>query len=121
MKKLANRDDRRDFGRRHTVMHAWAFPKGRDRVPCTVRNISSTGALLEFASGSPPFDSFRLAIPVLRQEWWCDVRDRRPNHLGVHFDYMDRILAPSASPRMKGTFRDLHQLGRKVHGITMRM
>ena len=120
MKKQFKRDDRRDFGRRATVIHAWAFPKGRARVPCVVRNISTSGALLEFAYGSPQADSFRLVVPVLDQEWWCDVRHRRPNALGVYFDFMDRIMAPGPPQRARGKFRELVHSGRKIHGIAVK-
>lgn len=120
MKNKGNRSERRDFGRRATVMHAWAYPKGRFGVPCTIRNVSATGALLEFSYGTPQADSFRLVVPILRQEWWCDVRHRRPKALGVYFDYMDGILAPAGPQKAKGKFRELIHSGRKIHGSPVR-
>ena len=120
MSKQGTRADRRDFGRRATVIHAWAFPRGRQRVPCIIRNISTSGALLEFAYGSPKADNFRLVVPSLRQEWMCDVRHRRPNSLGVYFDFMTQILKNRSSEKVRGGFRELAYSGRKIHGMPVR-
>ena len=119
MKKSGNRVERREFGRRKTVIHAWAFPRGRARVPCIIRNISTTGALLEFAFGAPKAESFRLVVPSLQQEWTCDVRHRRPKLLGVYFDFMSSIvMAPATEQPTYKNFPFTHS-GRKIHGMPM--
>ncbi len=120
MRQQGNRADRRDFGRRASVIHAWAFPSGRARVPCIIRNISTSGALLEFAYGSPKADSFRLVVPSLRQEWICDVRHRRPHSLGVYFDFMGKIIKARAHQKTSSAFRELAYTGRKIHGMPTR-
>ena len=46
-RKRSSYSDRRNFGRRQTVWHAWIHVAGRPRMTCLVRNISAGGALLE--------------------------------------------------------------------------
>jgi hypothetical protein len=82
------RADRRQFGRRLTVIHAWATTNANPQFRCIVRNISSSGALLEFPDRAPPSNTFRLIVESMGQEWACDVRHRRENFLGVAFDLL---------------------------------
>jgi PilZ domain len=87
MKPLSQFDgaDRRQFGRRSTVWHAWVVVAGRPRQACIVRNVSPTGALLEFPDAPPEAHEFRLLIDTLGFEARCDVRHRNRNLIGVFF------------------------------------
>jgi hypothetical protein len=91
MEKYANSTDYRYFGRRHIVWHAVAMVAGRAPEPCVVRNISASGALLEFPNAVPVAKGFRLVIDYIRFESWCDVRHQTQNSVGVYFprDYVD--------------------------------
>lgn len=91
--------DRRQFGRRQTLWHAWIKIAGRAREPCIVRNFSVTGALLEFAGAVPVVDRFRLIIDVHGFEADCYVRHRSRVAVGVYFDDIGQAAQPSSSPR----------------------
>jgi hypothetical protein len=78
--------ERRQFGRRRTVWHAWVKVAGRDREPCVVRNISEGGALLEFEGAVPAAGRLILIIDTLDFELPCHVRHRSQTGLGVNFD-----------------------------------
>lgn len=88
--------DRRQFGRRTTLWHAWIKIAGRDREPCIVRNFSVAGALLEFPGAVPAINRFRLAIDIFRFEAECFVRHRSVGGLGVNFDELTQPDALSS-------------------------
>lgn len=83
----ANRaaQERRQFGRRTVAIHGWVVVDGRPRIPCTVRNISIEGALLEFDTPSWLPYYFRLVIEVSQFETECELRHQAPNSVGVRF------------------------------------
>ena len=85
MGKPNNGHDKRQFGRRQTVWHAWAQMSGRPTLACVVRNFSAGGALLEFLDVPPPVHSFRLIIEHVGFESACDVRHRNGKTVGVYF------------------------------------
>lgn len=78
--------EKRQFGRRQTIWHAWIKVAGREREPCIVRNFSITGALLEFEGAPPVAARFRLMIDAYRFEAECYVRHRSATGVGVYFD-----------------------------------
>jgi hypothetical protein len=78
-------EDQRQFGRRQTVWHAWVLVNGRPAQACIVRNISPTGALLEFPDGAPVAEKFQLVIDYITFSSWCDVRHRAKWSAGVCF------------------------------------
>lgn len=88
-------DERRQFGRRQTLWHAWAKVAGREREACIVRNFSVVGALLEFTGAAPVADRLRLVIDAYGFEAECYVRHRSKLGLGVNFDELAMAEARS--------------------------
>lgn len=82
--------DKRQFGRRTVLWHAWIKVAGRDREACIVRNFSVTGALLEFANDTPAADRFHLTIDHFNFTAECFVRHRSRTGVGVYFS--DTVL-----------------------------
>jgi hypothetical protein len=88
-------DEKRQFGRRNVVWHAWVKVAGRDRHPCIVRNFSVAGALLEFDGPVPAADRCVLIIDRFNFEANCFVRHRSKTAVGVYFtDTMDGVVVP---------------------------
>ncbi len=83
--KLHGLAERRQFGRRTTVWHAWIVTSGPRRTACVVRNLSVTGALLELEVPAwlPPI--FTLAIEDRDISIACEVRHRGQHGVGVSF------------------------------------
>ena len=77
--------EKRKFGRRNTLWHAWVIVPGCPRQACLVRNFSVAGALIEFPDRPPEAYQFRLVIDEFKFETLCDVRHRRDNMVGVFF------------------------------------
>ena len=77
--------DRRSFGRRTAMWHAWVITGTKQRFPCRVVNISSGGALLELevTPALPP--RFDLALEGTDIVIKCDVRHRGEHGIGVSF------------------------------------
>ena len=71
---------------RHRVMKAAKIEYGGNKVPCTIRDISVTGAALEVSSliGIP--ETFTLVVPEDRLKLPCHVVWRRDFRIGVTFD-----------------------------------
>jgi len=86
MNRWSRAIDRRQFGRRRTLWHAWVIVAGRGREPCVVRNFSSFGALLEFVGPVPAAGHLILTIEPFDFEVVCHVRHRSRTGLGVNFD-----------------------------------
>lgn len=79
------RSDQPQFGRRGSLWHAWVVMNGRRRLPCVVRTISKTGALLEFADLLPNTSQFRLVVEGHGLDLECNVRHVRSHSVGVYF------------------------------------
>jgi hypothetical protein len=75
--------EKRQFGRRSVLWHAWVRVAGRDREPCIVRNFSQGGALLEFTGAPPVADRFTLTIDRYDFTSDCYVRHRSATAIGV--------------------------------------
>ncbi|MGI9426011.1 MAG: PilZ domain-containing protein [Hyphomicrobiaceae bacterium] len=114
--------ERRQFGRRKTVIHAWVLTKGGTRVPCIIQNLSPRGALLEFPNGAPATEKFRLVFGADQRERRCVVRHRQPNTLGVSFDILTKfeerdVWAKVDRERTWTRLFERHSyIGRKIHG-----
>ena len=75
--------------KRRTIRHR-VFKGGKITLPtgtvdCTVRNISSSGALLELSAPALVPNDFNLIIKPERQFLSCHVVRRNTLHLGVRF------------------------------------
>jgi PilZ domain len=68
------------------VMKAAKIDYGGDKYPCTVRDISTTGAALEFSEVIRLPDKFTLIMPDDRLKLPCNVVWRRGYRVGVSFD-----------------------------------
>ena len=71
---------------RHRVLKAGTIEFGGESIPCTVRNLSASGAGIEITSPRWFPDRFVLALP---SEGWrkrCRVVWREQKRLGVVFD-----------------------------------
>jgi hypothetical protein len=73
---------------RHRVQKAAKIKFGGVAIDCTVRNLSTTGALLEI-SGPVPVSipaEFTLVVPADSLRLPCAVVWRTEYRMGVHFD-----------------------------------
>lgn len=77
--------DRRVFGRMQMREHAWVHCDGLKPVPCIVRNISRSGALLEFLHAFPPPMNLALQLEGHRALIKCEIRHYEPPLCGVRF------------------------------------
>ena len=68
------------------VMKAAKIDYGGDKYPCIVRDISSTGAALEFSDLIRIPDEFTLIMPDDRLKLSCRVVWRRGYRVGVRFN-----------------------------------
>ena len=94
--------ERRAFGRRRVVWHAWIIPSTLQRLACCVRNVSDGGALLELNVPEwlpATFDVF-VEGPDMRLR--CELTHRGKHGVGVAFsdaglaqELMDYCNVPS--------------------------
>jgi len=68
------------------VMKTAKIDYGGDKYPCVVRDISSTGAALEFSDLIRIPDEFTLIMPDDRLKLSCRVVWRRGYRVGVRFE-----------------------------------
>ncbi len=92
-----NGQDKRQFGRRQTSLHAWISVPGRPKLPCLVKDISIGGALLSFDRPQWLPYTFQLTIEATRFTSWCEVRHHAKSFCGVRF--LTAIEAASLDPR----------------------
>jgi hypothetical protein len=90
--------EKRKFGRRSALWHAWIAVNGRAREACIIRNISAAGALLEFPGVVPEATNFRLMVDEAGFEAICDVRHKRGRFVGVFFAQGPAIAMPHKGP-----------------------
>ena len=77
--------DRRQFGRRSSVWHAWIVTGTRQRIACCVRNVSTGGALLELAVPATLPQQFELLIEERNLSIRCELRHRGEHGIGISF------------------------------------
>ena len=85
--------DRRVFGRRGTVWHAWILTSARQRLACCVRNVSHGGALLELDVPAWLPHTFELFIEERDLRIPCGLRHRGRHGVGVQFSDTDKARA----------------------------
>ena len=71
---------------RHRILKAGTIEFSGEAIPCTVRNISETGAALEINSPLWFPDHFTLNITTDRLRKPCHIVWRRDKRIGVAFD-----------------------------------
>jgi hypothetical protein len=74
-----------------------AFNDRHSTLPCTVRNVSDTGALIRMPATLSPPDTFDLIIELDGLEASCTVMWRKGEDVGVRFDEPPRRIAPKRS------------------------
>ena len=96
--------DRRTFGRRAIVRHAWIIAEQRPRLSCCIRNLSRGGALLELDVPSWLPYTFELVFEHPKLALSCEVAHRGRHGVGVAFHansseiaVLDDILAEGNS------------------------
>lgn len=91
--------DKRLTGQRRRVLKAGiiAFNDRHSTLPCTVRNVSDTGAMLRMPRTITPPDTFELLIELDGLEASCTVVWRRGEDVGVRFDKPPRKIPPRRS------------------------
>ncbi len=81
-----NQDEQRAAPRRRVLKGGKvAFNERHCSIPCTIRNISATGALLKSEHSVNIPDTFDLIIEIDGIEASCEVVWRRGNELGIKF------------------------------------
>ena len=78
--------EKRQFGRRSTLWHAWIVTNGKQRLPCCVRNVSDGGALLELEVPAWLPDKFILVIEERNLTIRCDLRHRGKHGVGIAYE-----------------------------------
>ena len=71
---------------RHRVLKAGSIEFNGGVIDCTIRNLSDTGAALEFAHAIGPPDNFWLTISGDHSPRHCRVAWRSNKRIGVAFD-----------------------------------
>ncbi len=106
---MLRRVERRAFGRRKTSLRAKAMMPGRAVVYCVIRNLSETGALLDFGDDHVrlPY-RFELEIEGFGLKLNCEPRHDTDAGTGVRFlsgDVSEILLeldsTPAMSPQVK--------------------
>ncbi len=81
----ASHPERRSFGRRRPVWHAWIIASSLQRLTCCVRNVSNGGALLELPVPEWLPAEFDVLIEGADMRLACEVVHRGKHGVGVHF------------------------------------
>jgi len=72
---------------RHRVIKPAEIEHGGDKIPCTVRDLSITGAAVEVSDPTRVIpEKFILVIPEDGLKLWCRVVRRTNFRIGVEFD-----------------------------------
>jgi hypothetical protein len=77
--------ERRTFGRRRAVWHAWIIPSSLQKLPCCIRNVSDRGALLELKVPEWLPATFDLFVDGPDMQLTCDLTHRGKHGVGVAF------------------------------------
>ena len=83
-KCFAHLVERRQFGRRQTLLHAMITGRGRPPIACIVRDLSVSGARIEVEAPAWLPSRFRLIVEgTLKTE--CEIVHRSTDAVGVRF------------------------------------
>jgi hypothetical protein len=97
MLKRTDYAEKRQFGRRQTNIRAWIKVTGRPSIPCTVRDISQGGALLECDEEVWLPYSFRVMAEHGVIDSVCEIRHQNGRKFGVEFvAKLDAFEVPGA-------------------------
>jgi hypothetical protein len=87
-------DNRREPRRRVLKGGIVAFNDRRSTLPCTVRDVSDTGARLRVTGSVSAPDTFELIIELDGLEAPCEVVRRNGNEIAVRFLSLPRFASP---------------------------
>jgi hypothetical protein len=92
---LARSDDEQRVAVRRRVLKAGvvAYNGRHTTLPCSVRDVSDTGARLRIEGSIAAPDTFELIIPLDGLEASCQVAWRKDQDIGVQFIGAPRIVA----------------------------
>jgi hypothetical protein len=94
--------EKRTCGRRRVLKGAFiVFNERRLTLPCTVRDISETGARLQVPGSVVVPDKLTLVIEIDGFEVDCEVARRRPPEVGVRFVSAPRQGTPKRAQVVK--------------------
>ena len=113
MRAVQPMTERRQFGRRKTLLHGWVVVEGRPKMACLVRNVSEGGALLECdVPKGLPF-RFSLVIDCKGFQAWCEVRHQTDQWMGVRFVRFDKVEEPITawSPTLEDAWAGVDENG----------
>jgi hypothetical protein len=103
---LPAQHERRTFGRRRAVWHAWIIPSSLQKLPCCIRNVSDRGALLELKVPEWLPATFDLFVDGPNMQLTCDLTHRGKHGVGVAFrdaelmqELLDYCNVPTATDR----------------------
>jgi hypothetical protein len=71
---------------RHRVIKSAFIEHGGEKISCTVRDLSTTGASLEVADSTLVPANFKLVVPEDGLKLSCQVVRRKDFRIGVVFD-----------------------------------
>ena len=71
---------------RHRVMKPAKIDYGGYKIPCTIRDLSTTGAALEGSDQKEIPATFTLIVPEDGLKLPCHVVWRRDHRIGIEFD-----------------------------------
>lgn len=71
---------------RHRVTKPAKIDYGGYKIPCTIRDLSTTGAALEVSDQKEIPATFTLIVPEDRLKLPCHVVWRRDHRIGIEFD-----------------------------------
>lgn len=113
--------ERRQFGRRETLLHAIALIPGRGSVHCVVNNLSEQGAHLTFTEplSLPPV--IRVRIEATGAEHKCSIRYSGAQGVGVLF--VDQATAERIATTAEEAARRRplkHRTSPAVSGVRLR-
>ncbi len=94
-------DERRQFGRRATTVHAFIDVAARPGVACVVRNLSEGGALIELFQATELPGAIGLRLPNTKIIIDCEVVRTTGNKLGVRFKPQHGSIGAEARRALK--------------------
>jgi hypothetical protein len=106
-RSTARSEARRETRRRMLKAGIIAFNDRYSTLPCTVRDLSSTGARLRVDAVFNVPDTFDLIVELDGLEAPCQVVWRRQNEIGVTFISPPRMVAPKRAQILKALVPEL--------------
>lgn len=98
MLKRTDYTEKRQFGRRQTNIRGWIKIAGRPSIPCTIRDLSEGGALIECDDDVWLPYSFRVLTEHAAIDSVCEIRHQNGKKVGVEFVKKIEVFEPAHLP-----------------------